>query len=255
MYSDSYDQTGDKGNTLVNSAQKFASELPSSELLPSRNPTYLALSCTPKQEIGTMGLLTRPQTTAPAPAAPPTDTPNAAADTTMPDAPAPNTKAPTPTQDAKKRKRKDKEPHILHQTTFRRPSWSYFHLSLITPGTAAQPSTSTASAETHNIDALTVSSLLLQPLTAYLGTTGAAVPVDIIHTQGRGAYVRIPRQDARGFHAALSGWVGGCDAGSVPGVDGGGKVRVAWRVVAEGGSLGLLGGAGEDVFGESGAAY
>lgn len=160
------------------------------------------------------------------------------------------------TEDGKKRKCKEKETHILHQTTFRKPTWSYFHLSLVTPGTAALSSAAAAaSSQARDIDALTVSALLLQPLTAYLGTTGAAVPVDILHTQGRDAYVRLPRQDARGFRAGLSGWIGGYDAGSIPGVKEGGRVNVAWRVVAEGGSLGLLRGTGEELFGESGVAY
>jgi ribonuclease P/MRP protein subunit POP8 len=160
------------------------------------------------------------------------------------------------TEDGNKRKRKEKETHILYQTTFRKPTWSYFHLSLVTPGTAALSSAAAAaSSQARDIDALTVSALLLQPLTAYLGTTGVAVPVDILHTQGRDAYVRLPRQDARGFRASLSGWIGGYDAGSIPGVQEGGRVNVAWRVVAEEGSLGLLKGSGEELFGESGVAY
>ncbi|KAH6642553.1 hypothetical protein C7974DRAFT_104383 [Boeremia exigua] len=177
-------------------------------------------------------------------------------DTPMADAPTANTKDPSTSQNAKKRKRKEKETHILHQTTFRKPTWSYFHLALVTPGTAAQPpSASAASPDPRDIDTLTVSALLLHPLTAYLGVTGSAVPIDILHTQGRSAFVRIPRQDARAFRAGLSGWIGGCDAASVPGVQEGGRVSVAWRVVAEGGSLGLIRGSGEELFGERGAAY
>lgn len=165
-------------------------------------------------------------------------------------------KMPASSEDIKKRKRKEKETHILHQTTFRKPAWSYFHLSLVTPGTAALSSTvAAASSEARDLDALTVSTLLLQPLTAYLGITGAAVPIDILYTQGRDAYVRIPRQDARGFRAGLSGWIGGCDTGSIPGVKEGGRVNVAWRVVTEGGSLGLLRGSGEELLRESGVAY
>lgn len=182
---------------------------------------------------------------------------NADVDTSMVDASATDPQDPSAsTQDAKKRKRKEKETHILHQTTFRNPTWSYFHVTLITLGTAAQPpSASVSSSAAHNIDALTVSTLLLQPLTAYLGTTGSAMPIDILHAQARSAYVRIPRQDAKAFRAGLSGWIGGCDAGSVPGVEEGGRVRVAWRVVAEGGNLGLLRGGGEELFGDDGTAY
>ncbi|KAH7371959.1 hypothetical protein BKA66DRAFT_384893, partial [Pyrenochaeta sp. MPI-SDFR-AT-0127] len=138
--------------------------------------------------------------------------------------------APPPHQDStKKRKRKDKEsPHILHQCTFRKPSWTYLRLCLVTPGTAslaptsstAQSSTATtptdkpapiqAERSTSNIDPLTVATLLSHPLSSYLGTTGAAIPIDILKTSGREVWVRIPRQDARGFRASLSGWVGSC---------------------------------------------
>lgn len=191
------------------------------------------------------------------------------ADTTMAEAATTTTAAATAQhrsftspQDLKKRKRKEKESHILHQTTFRKPTWSYFHLALITPGTAAQPPSTITTPTTDprpDIDALTVSTLLSHPLTAYLGTTGAAIPLDILHTQGRDVFVRVARQDARGFRAGLSGWVGGCDAGSVPGVvvgEEGRRVSVAWRVVSEGGSLGMLGGDGGMEFGEvGGVAY
>ena len=182
------------------------------------------------------------------PAEPP-NIPHADATTTT------TTAADTPNQptlhsEAKKRKRKEKETHILHQTTFRKPTWTYFHLTLITPGTASvPPSSTTTPPTTHNLDALTVSTLLSHPLTAYLGTTGAAIPLDILHTPWRDAYIRVPRQDAQGFRAALSGWVGGCDAGSLPGVRETGRVNVAWRVVGEGGSLGLLRGDGGELFG------
>ncbi len=40
-----------------------------------------------------------------------------------------------------------------------------------------------------------------------------------------------------------------CDGGSIPGLgDEAGKVRVAWRVVGEGGWLGSLSGDGGDLF-------
>lgn len=208
-----------------------------------------------------MGPIYRPNTRTWAAQAPSTLRANsdaaAGADTSMADAVPVDVKDPTATpQDAKKRKRKEKETHILHQTTFRKPTWSYLHLALVTPGTASQPlSASAAELVSRDIDALTVSTLLLQPLTAYLGITGSAVPIDILHAQGRNAYIRIPRQDARAFRAGLSGWIGSCDAGSVPGVKEGGRVNVAWRVVAEGKSLGLLRGAGGELFGEDGVAY
>ncbi|KAG9195714.1 ribonuclease P/MRP protein subunit POP8 [Alternaria panax] len=133
------------------------------------------------------------------------------ADTCMPD-------ATTSTPNAKKRKRKDtaleKHPHILHQTTFRRTAWSYFHLILVTPGTASLPcittttstSTSTSSTRTPpppSLSPLLASTLLTHPLRAYLGTTGTAIPIDMLKIAGRSIWVRIPRQDARAFRASL----------------------------------------------------
>ena len=73
----------------------------------------------------------------------------------------------------------------------------------------------------------------------------------MLRAQGRDAWVRLPARDARGVKAALAGWVGSADGDAVPGVEGGGRVRVAWRVVGEAGTIGgLLGGGygGESVF-------
>ncbi|KAF1844944.1 uncharacterized protein K460DRAFT_100776 [Cucurbitaria berberidis CBS 394.84] len=179
----------------------------------------------------------------------------------------------TPPSQPNKKKRKRKETHILHQCTFRKPTWSYFHLCLITPSTAAtspyppttssrptspSPPTTTTTASTRayptptaNLDALTISTLLSQSLTSYLGTTGAAIPIDILQTRGRHVFVRVPRQDARAVRASLSGWIGSCEAGHVPDLQESGKVKVAWRVVGEAGVLGVLGGSGDgaDLFG------
>ncbi|KAI4958117.1 hypothetical protein J4E86_003713 [Alternaria arbusti] len=111
-------------------------------------------------------------------------------DTAVPDAPlTPN----TPT--TKKRKRKDKPTekaiHILHQTTFRKTSWSYFHLILLTPGTASLPPTTPSNPSnpspptpTPSISPLLTSTLLTAPLRAYLGTTGTAIPIDTLKIHG-----------------------------------------------------------------------
>ncbi|KAH7089733.1 hypothetical protein FB567DRAFT_627035 [Paraphoma chrysanthemicola] len=145
---------------------------------------------------------------------------------------------------SKKRKRKDEKPHILHQSTFRRQTWTYLHLTLITPSlttSTTKPTTTTAITSTPpTLDPLTISPLLTQPLAQYLGTTGAATPIDILKTAGRDVWIRVPRQDARALRASLSTWVGSCDAESVPGVgleEEGRRVRVAWRVVGESGVM------------------
>ncbi|CAN9348606.1 unnamed protein product [Alternaria sp. RS040] len=169
--------------------------------------------------------------------------------------------ATTPTSsNTKKRKRKDnaqeKQVHILHQSTFRKTAWSYFHLILLTPGTASTPP-ATASTDstttTTSLSPLLASSLLTHSLRSYLGIAGTAIPIDMLKISGRSVWVRIPRQDARAFRASLSGWVGTCDGEDIPGVEGGMgvKVGVAWRVVGEGGVLGGIttGGDGMDLFG------
>lgn len=197
----------------------------------------------------------------------------------------------------KKRKRKEK-PHILYSATFRKLSWSYFHLELVTPGTAATIPTSTststlASTSTstvtrtnentnvpadaaisstssiaapplragdpyngeeiayEDIDVLTVSTLLQPPLKSFLGLTGSSIPIDILKTEGREVWIRIPRLDARAFRAALSGWTGVCETALVPGASSEGSVRVAWRVKGQEEWLGGLvgGGDGRDLLG------
>lgn len=162
----------------------------------------------------------------------------------MPDADADATTTTTTTQPPKE---KEKEAHILQQITFRNPPWTYFHLTLVI-------SPCSFSSSTSDLSPLVLSPLLTSALRAYLGTTGAAIPIDILKTAGCNVWIRVPRQDARGLRAALSSW-----AGSVEGADVGfgvrGRVGVAWKVGAQSGVLGLLGGGGvgmgdgRDVFG------
>ncbi|KAF1961267.1 hypothetical protein CC80DRAFT_589669 [Byssothecium circinans] len=172
--------------------------------------------------------------------------------------PNPNPTQPTPSP-SKKRKRKD-HPNILHTTTIRNPQWTYFHLILTLP---SPPPLSTTTTTIPSLDAPTLSTLLTPPLTSYLGLTGASIPIDILCIAGLETHIRIPRDDAKAFRAALSSWTGSVDADLVPGCEGGGdrdrdrdrwgKVRVSWRVGGEAAGLGLLlgGGAGDgrDLFG------
>lgn len=200
-------------------------------------------------------------------------------DTKMEDAPAGT--GPSGDSNSKKRKRKEKV-HVVYQTTFKKPQWAYLHLELITPGTAAPaalPSSIPASTSTSStplptaassitlqpspsapsdtpladVDPLTVSSLLQPPLQGYLGLTGSSILIDILKTQGREVWIRIPRQDARAVRASLSAWVGSSDGDLVPGAEtgsgSGGRIKVAWRVRGENELLGSLnGGDGQDLF-------
>ncbi|KAF2471343.1 uncharacterized protein BDR25DRAFT_393466 [Lindgomyces ingoldianus] len=149
-----------------------------------------------------------------------------------------------------KRERKEKT-HILHQSTFKKPLWTYFHLSLLTPDTTTATTTALTTAATGSaitstkktpelslpdpdldIDPLTTSTLLHPALSTFLGIAGTSMPLDILKTSGRDVWLRVPRQNARGLQAALSSWVGWCDADLIPGVRDmkKGRVRVVWRV-------------------------
>ncbi|EMD87354.1 hypothetical protein COCC4DRAFT_134175 [Bipolaris maydis ATCC 48331] len=165
-----------------------------------------------------------------APTSPPAHTDNNV-DTSMPDAATPQP-APKP----------EKPAHILHQSTFRKPTWSYLHLTLTSP---SFPSSSTSTPQS-DVSPLLVSSLLTSALRTYLGTMGTAIPVDILKTAGRDVWIRVPRQDVRGVRAALGSWIGRVEGEDV-GVEGG-KVGVAWKVLGGAGVLGGMGG-GEEVFG------
>jgi ribonuclease P/MRP protein subunit POP8 len=104
------------------------------------------------------------------------------------------------------------QPHILHQSTFRRPSHVILHLTLLSPSNpSSQP-----------LDPIHVSQLITSALTSYLGLTGAAILVDILKIEGRDVWVRVPEKDGRGVRAGLAGWIGSF---------GGGKV--GWRVRGE----------------------
>ncbi|RAR13199.1 hypothetical protein DDE83_003455 [Stemphylium lycopersici] len=164
-----------------------------------------------------------------------------------------------PNPSLKKRKRKDAEEkqqqqqqHMLFQTTFRKASWCYLHLVLVTPSALGTSTASNPAPPTPDISPVQASLALLSALRSYLGTTGTAIPMDILKTSGRNVWVRVPRGDARGVRAAVSGWVGSVEGAELFGSSnggggaGGGKVDVAWRVVACEGALGLLGVDGED---------
>ncbi|USP80458.1 hypothetical protein yc1106_07732 [Curvularia clavata] len=177
-------------------------------------------------------------TTNPAPTPLENTNTSANTDTSMPDASA-DTHAHNPNSTPQA---KEKEPHILHQSTFRKLPWSYFHLTL----TSASASTTPRSAP--DLSPLLISPLLTSALRAYLGTMGAAIPIDILKTAGRDVWIRVPRQDARGVQAALSSWVGSVEGEDVG--EGRGRVAVMWRVGGQSGVLGMVGGGdGRDMFG------
>lgn len=135
-------------------------------------------------------------------------------------APSPSHQPSSPPSKTHKRKHSSKPtpPHILHTATFRRPLFTTLHIRLL----------SASSTASTTLDPLRVSSLVTSALTSYLGTTGAAIPIDILRVDGADAWIRVPRVDGRAIKAGLGGWVG--------------KGNVGWRVVDEEGGGDLFGG-------------
>lgn len=141
----------------------------------------------------------------------------------LPPPPSPKRKLPPPTTAA----------HQKTHTLIHPAPWLYLHLEL------HGPTTTTTS---DDLDALTARSYLTSALSQFLGLTGAAIPVDILHLRGREVWVRVARGDGSAVVAAVSGWVGG---------GGGQGSAVGWRVRGRGAWLGgLVGGDGGDLFAE-----
>ncbi|KAL1995191.1 hypothetical protein VTN49DRAFT_1378 [Thermomyces lanuginosus] len=115
--------------------------------------------------------------------------------------------------------------------TSRSPRWTYLHLRLISDH--PQPP----------LDTLTTKTTLTSALTQYLGLTGAAISVDIMHVipDKREAWVRVPRDDASAVVAGLSSWVGS----SASAEEGG----ITWRVLGWGAfPSAICHGSGSDLF-------
>lgn len=90
-----------------------------------------------------------------------------------------------------------------------------------------------ASHPTNPLDAITARTHLTSALSQFLGLTGTAIAIDILHLAGPDVWIRVPREDGAAVLAALTAWVG--DQGG----DG-----VGWRVRGRADWLGALGGRG-----------
>lgn len=95
------------------------------------------------------------------------------------------------------KKRKANPHHLLHQSTLRKPSWTYFHLALFSP---YHPQGSE--------DMIMTKSYLNSALRRFLGLHGEAITVDIFKIDQNEVWVRVPREDATAVHEALSSWTG-----------------------------------------------
>jgi ribonuclease P/MRP protein subunit POP8 len=119
-----------------------------------------------------------------------------------------------------KGKQKYSRGHEITSLTIKTPPFSYACLELQTASTSPSPSF---------LDALTIRAHLTSALTQFLGLSGSAISVDILKIEGRECWVRVPRGDLAVFVAAVGGWVGSGEGGSV-----------GWRVRGKGNWLGGL---------------
>ena len=121
----------------------------------------------------------------------------------------------------------EQESHLTQRSLTIRSSHTYLHLVLIT---------STLSSSQPPLDLLTARTYLTSALSQYLGLTGTAIPIDFLKIEGRGVWIRIPREDGVALVGALSQWVGK-------------EGDVSWRVQAKGEWLGsVLAGNGDQLF-------
>ncbi|SLM38985.1 hypothetical protein LPUS_09401 [Lasallia pustulata] len=116
--------------------------------------------------------------------------------------------------------------------TIRAPPYTYLHLSLFSPSTPTHTATTP-------LDALTARTHLASALSQFLGLTGTAISIDILHLSGPDVWIRVPREDGAAVVAALSAWVGDKEGSGV-----------GWRVRGRAEWLGVLpdGGGPEDLF-------
>lgn len=93
--------------------------------------------------------------------------------------------------------------HDILTCTIKTTPFSYAHLELITD----RPE------EAVELDNLQVKSYCTIALRQFLGLTGAAIPLDILKTNGSECWLRVPRQDLGSFAAAITAWKGTSDGG------------------------------------------
>ncbi|RGP65123.1 hypothetical protein FSPOR_7513 [Fusarium sporotrichioides] len=95
--------------------------------------------------------------------------------------------------------------HDLLTCTIKEPPFSYAHLELVTDAPSSSSSVT--------LDDLSLKSYCTAALRQFLGTTGAAISIDILKVENNHAWVRVPRPDLGSFAAAITAWRGTSDNG------------------------------------------
>ncbi|KAL1877098.1 hypothetical protein VTK73DRAFT_8835 [Phialemonium thermophilum] len=125
-------------------------------------------------------------------------------------------------------KTKAKKSRELFTCAIKCPPISYVHLQMV-----AHDNIPTA----VPLDALQIRSYCTAALRQFLGDTGVAIVVDILHVSGSECWVRVPRPDLAAFAAALTAFPG---VSSTPSDPSQGPQLVVLRIRACGDWLGAL---------------
>ncbi|KAL7274509.1 hypothetical protein RUND412_002591 [Rhizina undulata] len=96
----------------------------------------------------------------------------------------------------------------IQQTVLKNPDWSYAHLKMIYDQHSR-------TAPSYHPDIITWRTTLTAALTQFLGITGSAIQVDILHLERDEAWLRVPLRDLINFTTATSGFVGASEDGCV----------------------------------------
>jgi ribonuclease P/MRP protein subunit POP8 len=95
--------------------------------------------------------------------------------------------------------------HQLFTCTIKAPQFSYAHLEVLTDGNVETPA---------DLDNLQVLFLCRAALQRFLGTTGLAIPIDILKIKGNHCWLRVPRPDLGAFAAAITAYSGRVEDGT-----------------------------------------
>lgn len=107
---------------------------------------------------------------------------------------------------SRKKRKLQKSPTVISQSTLRKPEWAYAHLKMIPASGKAKHSDTID--DTSSVDEITVYMHVQSALKSFLGFHGTTMTMDFLKVDGRDIWIRTPRQDLKALVAAVGGWVG-----------------------------------------------